>query len=117
MKENILVKEFDLQEERAEKQDGRFSKALHKGAQVTGLGHEALRFKNQVSQALNEALEDGRREAKRAFKRGYNAAEDLVDDTAHRVKHHPIQAVAIAFGVGALFGCMITGIGRKLTKA
>ena len=118
MKENVLVKEIEIQEEMVEKngrKDGVFGKALHAGA--VSFGHEASRLKTQVSHAMTDAFADGKREARRVIRRGYNAAEDLVDEAAHRVKHHPIRAVAIAFGVGALFGGMITGIGRKVFKA
>jgi ElaB/YqjD/DUF883 family membrane-anchored ribosome-binding protein len=117
MKENVLRKEIEIPEETDEKKEGLLSKALHVGAQATNLGHEALRFKTNVSNAVTDAFEDGKREAKRALKRGYNAAEDLVDETSYRVKHNPMKSVAIAFGVGVLFGGVITGLTRKLFRA
>ena len=44
--------------------------------------------------------------ARRLAKRSRYAAEDLIDDAAHRVKRDPLRAVAmglaIGFGMGAL---------------
>jgi hypothetical protein len=41
-------------------------------------------------------------------RRGRHAAEELIDEAAHSIKQHPLQAVALtfglAFGAGALFG-------------
>ncbi len=85
--------------------------------QAASFGHEATRIKAAVSHAVTDTIEDTKRETRRALKRSYNAAEDLVDETAHRVKHHPLRSVAIAFGAGALFGVIVTGIGKKCLKA
>ena len=120
MQENILKKEV-LEEVApwpySKAKNGLFAKAAKAGVQVAGLGHEATRIKTVVSNAVTDALEDTRRETRRALKRGYNAAEDLVDETAYRVKHHPLRSVAIAFGAGAVLGVIVTGIGKKCLKA
>ena len=65
-------------------------------------GGEVSRLKNEVSQAV----EDGVVSARRLARRGRYAAEDLIDDAAHRVKRDPLRSVAIGlvigFGLGAL---------------
>ncbi|MEW6131365.1 MAG: hypothetical protein AB1757_30330 [Acidobacteriota bacterium] len=104
-------------EETTEKKDGFFAKAVNVGIQAANLGHEATRLKANVSHAVTDALEDSKREARRALKRGVNAAEDLVDETAYRVKHHPIRSIAIAFGAGTILGVIVTSIGKKILKA
>ena len=120
MQENILKKEV-LEEVApwpyAKAKNGLFARAAKAGVQVAGIGHEATHIKSVVSHAVTDAIEDSKRETRRAFKRGYNAAEDLVDETAYRVKHHPLRSVAIAFGAGALLGVIVTGIGKKCLKA
>jgi hypothetical protein len=64
-------------------------------------------------QTVTDAVEDAKRETRCALKRGYHVAEDLTDETAHHIKHHPLRSVAIVFGAGALFGVIVTGIGKK----
>ena len=65
-------------------------------------GGEVSRLKNEVSQAV----EDGVVSARRLARRSRYAAEDLIDDAAHRVKRDPLRSVAIGlvigFGLGAL---------------
>ena len=66
------------------------------------IGGEVSRLKTEAS----EAVEDRVVAARRLARRGRYAAEDLIDDAAHRVKRDPLRAVAIGlvvgFGVGAL---------------
>ena len=54
--------------------------------------------------AASHAVEDGMTEAKRMIKKGRYAAEDMVDDTAHRIKHDPFRWVGIMFGAGLGLG-------------
>ena len=65
-------------------------------------GGEVSRLKNEVSQAV----EDGVVSARRLARRSRYAAEDLIDDAAHRVKRDPLRSVGIGlvigFGLGAL---------------
>jgi ElaB/YqjD/DUF883 family membrane-anchored ribosome-binding protein len=91
-------------------------KTLKTGGKAIELGVEAERLKQNLSQKLEHGWEDGMLEAKRALKRTRYAAEDLVDDTAYRVKHNlrqnPWGALAITlgvgFGLGTLAGVLIT---------
>lgn len=53
-------------------------------------------------------------DAKRMAKRGLYAAEDLVDDTAHRIKKDPWLSVGVTFGVGMGLGVMLGWLVGKL---
>ncbi len=71
-------------------------------------GGEVSRLKTEASQAV----EDGVVAARRLARRGRYAAEDLIDDAAHRVKRDPLRSVAIGlaigFGLGALAAWLAT---------
>jgi ElaB/YqjD/DUF883 family membrane-anchored ribosome-binding protein len=77
------------------------------------VGGEVSRLKTEASQAV----EDGVLSARRLARRGRYAAEDLIDDAAHRVKRDPLQAVAIGlaigFGLGALAVWLATRNARE----
>lgn len=92
-------------------------KTLKTGGKAIELGVEAERLKQNITHKLEHGWEDGMLEAKRALKRTRYAAEDLVDDTAYRVKQNPWGAVAITlgigFGIGALTGALITKLAGR----
>jgi ElaB/YqjD/DUF883 family membrane-anchored ribosome-binding protein len=77
------------------------------------VGGEVSRLKAEASQAV----EDGVIAARRLAKRSRYAAEDLIDDAAHRVKRDPLRALAvgltIGFGLGALAVWLATGNARE----
>jgi ElaB/YqjD/DUF883 family membrane-anchored ribosome-binding protein len=77
-------------------------KARHAVEQLTEVGDEVARLKTAASQAV----EDAASEANRFAKRSRYAAEDLIEDAAHRVKRDPLRSVsfgvAIGLGIGAL---------------
>jgi ElaB/YqjD/DUF883 family membrane-anchored ribosome-binding protein len=77
------------------------------------VGDEVSRLKAEASQAV----EDGVIAARRLAKRSRYAAEDLIDDAAHRVKRDPLRALAvgltIGFGLGALAVWLATGNARE----
>jgi ElaB/YqjD/DUF883 family membrane-anchored ribosome-binding protein len=52
----------------------------------------------------SHAVEDGMAEAKRMVKKGRYAAEDMVEDTAHRIKQDPFRWVGVMFGAGLGLG-------------
>lgn len=62
----------------------------------------------RLKAAVADAIEDGVYAARRAVKRGRHAAEEMVDEAVHEVKHHPVQALAAAsvlsFTAGVLLG-------------
>jgi ElaB/YqjD/DUF883 family membrane-anchored ribosome-binding protein len=76
-------------------------------------GGEVSRLKTEASQAV----EDGVVAARRLARRGRYAAEDLIDDAAHRVKRDPLRAMAIGlaigFGLGALAVWLATHNARE----
>ncbi len=71
---------------------------------------ETARLKSVVA----DVLEDGVHAARRAMKHGLFVAEDLMDDAAHEVKRHPLQAVAttsiMSFAAGVAVGWIIFGL-------
>src|SRR4029077_19826335 len=77
-------------------------KATHVGERLVEVGGEAARLKTAASHAVEDAVT----EAKRFAKRSRYAAEDLMEDAAHRVKRDPLRSVglglAIGLGIGAL---------------
>lgn len=75
-------------------------------ATMTGTTVAREAIKERLSPAL-ETLEENVRQARRAIVQGRYAAEDFAAGTALQVRHHPLSAVALAAGAGALAGCMI----------
>jgi ElaB/YqjD/DUF883 family membrane-anchored ribosome-binding protein len=77
------------------------------------IGGEVSRLKTEAS----EAVEDRVVAARRLARRGRYAAEDLIDDAAHRVKRDPLRAMAIGlaigFGLGALAVWLATHNARE----
>src|SRR6266446_10598857 len=82
--------------------NGVLKKALNTGVRVAEVGVDALLTKAKLSQTV----EDGVYKAKRLAKRGRYAAEDLVDETAHRIKRDPLRSVAITLAVGLGIGAL-----------
>jgi DNA-directed RNA polymerase specialized sigma24 family protein len=66
--------------------------------EIESLRREAARVKTRVE----DAFDDGVAKTRRRVKRYYQTAEDLVDDTALRVRRHPFASLALSFGAGAL---------------
>src|SRR5205807_1426719 len=77
-------------------------KAVDAGGRAVELGAEASRLRVRAS----HAAEDGLIEARRLANRGRRAAEDLVDETAYRIKRDPLRSVAITFAVGLGIGAL-----------
>lgn len=92
-------------------------KALKTGGKAIELGVEAERMKQTLVHGLKEGWEDGLLEAKRSLKRGRYAAEDLLDETSHRVKQNPWRAVGITLGLGFGLGTLIgIFVGRSIGR-
>jgi ElaB/YqjD/DUF883 family membrane-anchored ribosome-binding protein len=93
--------------------NGALKKVLNTGVHFAEVGVDALLTKAKLSQTV----EDGVYKAKRLAKRGRYAAEDLVDETAHRIKRDPLRSIAvtfgIAFGLGALTAWLATRMGER----
>jgi ElaB/YqjD/DUF883 family membrane-anchored ribosome-binding protein len=101
-----------------------FGKTAAAGAQMAKISLEASRVKEKVEDAVEEgmtaakraveqAVEDGVTAAKRAAKRGRYAAEDLLDETSHRVKRNPLRAVTISFWAGFGLGAIVIWMGSR----
>ncbi len=77
-------------------------KTTQVGEHLMEVGDKAARLKAAASHAVEDAVT----EAKRFAKRSRYAAEDLVEDAAHSIKHNPLRSVglgvAIGLGTGAL---------------
>jgi ElaB/YqjD/DUF883 family membrane-anchored ribosome-binding protein len=71
---------------------------------LTEVGDEVSRLKTEASQAVEDRVVTARRLAKR----GRYAAEDLIDDAAHRIKRDPLRSVAIGLAIGFALG-VLTG--------
>jgi ElaB/YqjD/DUF883 family membrane-anchored ribosome-binding protein len=71
----------------------------------------------RLKTAVTDALEDGVHAARRAMKHGLSVAEDIMDDAAHEVKRHPLQALAtssiLSFTAGVLVGWLAFGLRKR----
>ena len=81
-------------------QKGFFKEAVGAAGQVAQAAFDLEKLKV----AASHAVEDGVADAKRMIKKGRYAAEDLMDESAHRIKHDPFMSVGITFGVGLGLG-------------
>jgi hypothetical protein len=83
---------------------------------IVDLGTEIPNW-SSGKKAVVSAVEDCVGAARRAVKRGRFAAEDLLDEAAHSVKRHPLQTVALtfglAFGAGVLLGWAASNAHKK----
>jgi len=74
---------------------------------------ETVRLKTAVA----DALEDGVHAARSAMKHGLDVAEDIMDDAAHEVKRHPLQAIGattlVSFTAGVLVGWLLFGLRKR----
>ena len=75
-----------------------------------GVGVEELKTK------ASHTVEEGFAEAKRLAKEGERAAEGLMNDTAHLIKHEPLRSVGITFGVGLGLGIFAGWLLTRGTK-
>lgn len=102
MKQEVQIKEAG--------NGGLFKKAFNAAEQVVQAGLEVDKLKVKAS----NVIEDGMADAKRLVRKGRYAAEDLVDETAYRIKREPFWSVGITFGVGLGVGAFA---GWALTRA
>jgi hypothetical protein len=73
-------------------------KAMHVGEGLVGVQGEAARLKTGASHAFEDAVTEA--------KRGRYAAEDLMEDAAHRVKRDPLRSVVFGFALGVSLGAL-----------
>jgi ElaB/YqjD/DUF883 family membrane-anchored ribosome-binding protein len=89
--------------------DSLLEKATHIGERLVGLRGEVARLKTTASYAVEDAVT----EAKRFARRGRYAAEDLMEDAAHRVKRDPLRSVAFGFALGISIGALIVWVATR----
>ncbi len=89
-------------------QKGFFKEAVGVAEQAANAAFDVEKLKLAASHVVEDKMAD----ARRMIKKGRYAAEDLVDDTAHRIKHEPFRSVGIAcgvgFGLGIFAGWLVT---------
>ena len=101
----------NLQTVEPAKENGLLAKGLHVAENIAKAGYKVEKLKARA----NHAVEDGTVAAKRLVKRGRYAAEDLRDETVHRIKRDPFRSVLITFGVGIGLGSLLgVAAGRLL---
>src|SRR5438874_13587073 len=98
-------KEESIMEEN--EKSGLLGKAMHVGEQLAEVGGEAARLKTLASHAVEDAVT----EAKRLAKRSRYAAEELMEDAAHRVKRDPIRSVGFGLAGGLGVGALASWVG------
>jgi ElaB/YqjD/DUF883 family membrane-anchored ribosome-binding protein len=81
---------------------GLLGKARNVGERLMEAGSEVSRLKSEASQAVEDKVMAARRLAKRSR----YAAEELIDDAAHRVKRDPLRAVVLGFAIGLSIGAL-----------
>ena len=87
-------------------------KAMHVGEQLAEVGGKAARLKTVASHAVEDAVTD----AKRFAKRSRYAAEDLMEDAAHRVKRDPLRSVGLGLAVGVAIGALAVRLATDNAK-
>ncbi len=68
---------------------------------------ESIRNLSRATTAMADALDEGVGVIKRAVKRSGDAAEELMEDTAQRVKRHPIETITTTLALGLIAGVFI----------
>ncbi len=68
---------------------------------------ESIHRLSRASTAIADAIDEGAGVIKRAVKRSGDVAEELMDDTVQRVKRHPMETMAMTFGVGLVAGVVV----------
>ena len=82
-------------------------------SEAAKVGQRAIHDLKTSTDALSETWEDGRAAAERLIDQTRDRVEDFVYQATRRVKRNPLAAVALAFGVGALLGVVLSRNGRR----
>ena len=84
-------------------------KDMHVRDRLAEVGGEAARLKAAASHAVEDAVT----EAKRFAKHSRYAAEDLMEDAAHRVKRDPLRSVALGLAIGLGMGALSVWVATR----
>ncbi len=68
---------------------------------------EAAHQATRATGAIVDAIDDGVGVVRHAAKQGCDAAEELLDETIHRLQRHIGLTVAVTFAAGAIAGAVI----------
>jgi hypothetical protein len=60
-----------------------------------------------------DVVDDGIEVVKRVGKHTSDATEELMDDTANRVKRHPVESLVMVFALGFIFGGLVDWLTRR----
>jgi ElaB/YqjD/DUF883 family membrane-anchored ribosome-binding protein len=70
---------------------------------ITESAHRASR----ATSAIADAIEDGVGVVRRAAKQSGDAAEEILNDTTHRIQRNPMLTVVATFAIGITAGTLI----------
>lgn len=82
---------------------------LERTPAVEDILHDVSRFKEIVT----DAVDDGVRSALRAIKQGRSAADDAIHDARRAVKQNPLQSMGIIFAAGVMIGSLAAWLGSR----
>lgn len=82
---------------------------LEKSATVEDVLREVSRFKEMITDAVDEAV----RSAIPAIKQGRAAADDAIHDARRAVKQNPLQSMGIVFAGGVMIGALAAWLGSR----
>ena len=76
-------------------------------------GQRAIHDLKLSRDTVSETWEDGRAAAERLIDETRDRVEDFVYQATRKIKRSPLAAVALAFGVGAMLGVVLSRNGRR----
>ena len=101
----------------------KIEKTTDAGYAGTCFGRDLKEAAKRVEKGLNDSktafsakLDEGRIAAERILKHSRYAIEDGIEETAHRIKRHPLRTFAIAFAAGAALGFLVPHLRNSTHK-
>ena len=76
-------------------------------------GQRAIDDLKKSRETVSETWEEGRDVAEKFIEDARDRVEDLVYQATRKIKRQPLAAVAVAFGVGAFLGILLSRNGRR----
>jgi ElaB/YqjD/DUF883 family membrane-anchored ribosome-binding protein len=75
-------------------------------------GRQAAETAKSIGEQVSEVAGDVGRMASRQYGRAQDMAIDAFDETHAAIRRNPLLSVAIALGIGFLFGVVLTNVRR-----